>query len=1339
MLYHVPRTCWEKIDQESKDISAFREFDAYVLLGDPGSGKTELFKKEALNIDGLYLSARDFLTFNRRDDWQGRTLFIDGLDETRAGKADGRTPLDAIRGKLDQLGNPRFRLSCREADWLGSNDQGALEACSPNGKVNVLHLNSLSKKDVLLILTNDSRTDNADDFLDKADVFGLDALLYNPQTLDMLIAAVQGNDWPSTKLETYELASRKLAQESNSEHKSVSTRGLPNIDQLLDAAGVLYAIQLLANATEFNLDDDECDSKVCINTLEIVEILPCREVLKTRLFKSISERRLQSAHRSVAEYLGARFLDKRIREGLPLKRVLALMTGVDGGVVAALRGLMAWLCAHSIEARDHLIKIDPLGVVLYGDAQLFSKDTKIRLLFALKDEVKRSGYLRYDHRANHPFASLTTRDITDHLLNLLNDNTREKTEQIILGCIMDGLYSSASIPELKNSLIKIIRDDTYWEGVRVGAVEAYIRQYPNDIDTLLYIARDLKDNTIKDQNNRLIGLLLPKLFPKDIKANEVFDYLKRPIDPRNVSVDWFWNHTFINLVEEQDIPVLLDNLASKDAEFLRLTSVSDLFDIAGNLLLRGLKAYGSTITCDRLYGWLSIGLDNYSSSRLADKLLNEIRAWLEENPKCYLPTLLIGLSHVNDPEKVRAGIYDAVARLYGALPPETIGLWWLEQALIEKNQKIKDEYFSQAFWTLLSDRGHQGLSLKFFEDWVEKYPQFCKIYKEVSFCPIEDWRYKNVQSQKKWAAQHEEEKAARFKYFNDQLSAIEDGSAYPQVFHHLASAYFDHFSGTKGNTGSERLADFLFQDKNLIHAAKSGLRKIIYRTDLPQTSEIFKLATERREHFIRLPFLTCLSELYNETPSILDALNDDLASKALAFWYTYGAGNELPWVKPLSLSRTTLCAQITIEYVRTMLAAKVQNIYGLYQLAHDPKYEDIAKLTTISLLTSYPVRSIKEQLSNLEHLLKASISYSDRVILLQLVADKLALKSMDVAQRAYWIITGLILDPAKYEPTVRKYFKGNVIRINYLSSFLYDGLGSHTPSYSLQPSSISLIIELLAPRCSPQWPERSDGRVTNAMNEGDYVRGLVNRLAENPDDNCREVINHLQSLPNLTAWQDYLLSALETQKISHREALFEHPSVNQVAQTLNNLKPANVADLAALTIDYISILAKEFCTSNTDSYKRFWNVDGNNKLLNPRPENSCRDYLIERLKPHFSQLGIDVQPETHEANDKRADIRMSFSENGKKYSLPVEIKLDRSADLWRAIHEQLIPLYSRDPDTQGRGLFLVLWFGGESVPAPPSGKRPKSATELRDKLIESLTTQEQTFIDVFVLDVSAQS
>ncbi len=73
---------------------------------------------------------------------------------------------------------------------------------------------------------------------------------------------------------------------------------------------------------------------------------------------------------------------------------------------------------------------------------------------------------------------------------------------------------------------------------------------------------------------------------------------------------------------------------------------------------------------------------------------------------------------------------------------------------------------------------------------------------------------------------------------------------------------------------------------------------------------------------------------------------------------------------------------------------------------------------------------------------------------------------------------------------------------------------------------------------------------------------------------------------------------------------------------------------------------------------------------------------------------------------------MSFGgANG--FNVPVEIKKDTHPDLWRAIHEQLIPKYVRDPGADGHGIYLVFWFGGKGMKPPPTAKN--SATPPNSK------------------------
>jgi hypothetical protein len=306
------------------------------------------------------------------------------------------------------------------------------------------------------------------DFIEKAEQFGLSGLLGNPQTLDMLITAVKGGQqWPTSKQQVYEMASKQLATEFNDEHAQGQKQPI-TIPQLLEAAGFLCAIKIIANVTGFT-EIQSIEGRICLNDLDIPKGLQIHAALKTRLFNKTNADEFSYIHRSVAEYLAARFIANKIKEGLLFNRVLALTTGFDGGIVAALRGLTAWLSVLSPQARERLIEIDPMGIVVYGDVLLFPRQAKSQLFRALIRDSKATGILNRDWNTT-AFAALTTKDMTNELSEMLNSSSRSNGEQFLLYCLLKGLSCSESIPEIKASLLTIIRDSSYWEGIRSNAL-----------------------------------------------------------------------------------------------------------------------------------------------------------------------------------------------------------------------------------------------------------------------------------------------------------------------------------------------------------------------------------------------------------------------------------------------------------------------------------------------------------------------------------------------------------------------------------------------------------------------------------------------------------------------------------------------------------------------------------------------------------------------------------------------------------------------------------------------------------------------------------------------------
>ena len=101
--------------------------DPTVILGDPGLGKTVLTRWLGEQPGMKYVRAG---TFVRASDPAisivGVTcIVVDGLDEIAS--ATPGSAIDTVLNRLSAIGNPRFVLSCRAADWLGAADRVKIE------------------------------------------------------------------------------------------------------------------------------------------------------------------------------------------------------------------------------------------------------------------------------------------------------------------------------------------------------------------------------------------------------------------------------------------------------------------------------------------------------------------------------------------------------------------------------------------------------------------------------------------------------------------------------------------------------------------------------------------------------------------------------------------------------------------------------------------------------------------------------------------------------------------------------------------------------------------------------------------------------------------------------------------------------------------------------------------------------------------------------------------------------------------------------------------------------------------------------------------------------------
>ena len=1353
----LPRDEAQNQEKNPQPLEAFRSAAAYVLLGDPGSGKTTVFQTEcgALGENACLITARNFLTLdmNSHPEWRGKTLFIDGLDEIRAGAPDARTPFDEIRRRLDELDRPRFRLSCREADWLGDNDRRHLASVSQDSQVTVLRLNPLTVPDVIQILNAHLDNDHARKFIASARERGVDGLLTNPQSLRMLADVVaQGGGWPASRLETFEKACLGMVREHNDEHQAAkeSNRfsGHPSTpDQLLNAAGRLCAVQLLSGIAGYSLrhneanDDypalDQCDS-------DCPEML--RPALSTKLFKAESERRFSPVHRHIAEFLGARHLAQLVDNGLPARRVIGLITGGDGTVVTEMRGLSAWLAAQCPDARADLIERDPIGVGLYGDIRKFSLDEKRALLKVLNREASRLGSMG---RTAAAFGALATPDMEPVLWEILNNSNRNRDHQMFTNFVLRVLSQGTPLPGLSRVLLDIVRDDTRWPRINALALHAFIHCHKGQDKTskLKALLADIQSGSVFDPDNELLGTLLTQLYPRELPPSEVWDYIsaKGSAEPLG-SYHRFWGTGLLMTSSDEEIADLLDSL---NGNLSRLLAARERHMIMAfvpqRLLARGLKVRGDKIETKRLYDWLGVGSPEEISDDvwMSNESLHDIQAWLKQRPDIQKAVIMEGLDRCPESDEFRYHAFNVSKRLYGADRPSDFGLWCLKRAVATANTKprVAEHLLELAVQSDQKRSGNEGLSLELIKEQAGKNKTLKTSLARLLSPRFSLPEYLEEDRRSREFIEAFEEQRRKNEQWLDHVrskdAALRENRANPALLFQMAQEYFGRFYGSGDGEGPGAIKKLLRGEQSLIDAALQGLRGAIDRKDVPEVEELLDLRAKGQRHYFDLPFLAGLAEIERTAPQDSSKWEDDQIRKALAFYYCTPHANYRPkWYQRLLAARPEIVADVQVQFAASEFRSNRVGIHKFQELAHDPEHVQVARYASLSLLRAFPARCKHNHIGALDYLLWAALQHADRASLQEVIGKKLSRTSLTVVQRVHWLAAGILVSPAVHKDPLNDYVQGHEERIRHLAGFFWVKYSIWFPfndpkiPVDLKISIWELLIRLVGRYFGPD----TNGSVTPAMKASSLVHKLIQNLAVSPDRSASNALEALLADTALSRWRDVVSWARDVQRIIRRDAAYQHPDVDQVCRTLHNGDPANAADLAALVMDRLRELAVQIRTGNTDDWRQYWNEDSYGRPCSPKPENSCRDALLSDLQQRLPH-GVDAQPEGQYANDKRADIRVSC----RGFQVPVEVKKNDHRDLWRACKDQLIKQYTSNPATNGYGIYLVFWFGKDCTQPPPSGTRPDSPQELEERLKARLSEDEARKISVCVIDVSQES
>lgn len=1342
--YVAPRTCTvvgegqRQRTDGATPIARLGDSEAYVLIAEPGAGKTTAFRTEAEREGAAYLTVRDFRTFDDRPEWHGTTLFLDGLDEVRAGTEDGRTPLDDIRRKLDGLGRPRFRLSCRWADWLAANDKDGLEKVSPDGAVAVVRLDPLSERNVKEILAKNHGVKDADAFVAAARQRGVDRLLRNPQNLDLLAKSVARGKWPDSRRETFEEACRMLACEPNGEHRAAN-RAATDTGPLIEAAGRLCAVQLLSGGAGYTLPD-RTEPEADYPSVGQVDGNPRGHawgVLGTRLFEGVSEGRLAPAHRQLAEFVAARHLSGLLDGGLPLQRVLALLTGFDGDLMPTFGNLVSWLAVHHKPSRKRLSRFYASGLVYAGDRDTYSVDERREIVRNLRRESGWNPWCSRSTRKVPGIGAIVAPDLEGIFGQILSEPERAHEHQSYAMLLLQMLADGEPLPALTDALVGTARDPSWNEGVRCAALDvlvSYAGQGQFAFDALAGMAVEFHEGHVDDPQDELLGILLKSLYPGWLSPTEALRYLRAPkLVEVTGEYSGFWADHVPNVSTTEQRAELLDQIAAGFEEYRpfmvgEVGRYTRMGRLPVELLMQMFRERDAEMAPERLYEWLVVVSD--PGLGVPEWETTSISSYLSWNADALKDLIALAVQKCLESGQDCAAVIDR--RLFGARPFD-YAPWCLEMVLGARDERAASFYIGELLDMLEDGRGRRVPSVASARAALAGNGTLLKRFDDI----VRRRAGRVGGGDAETAGKRSAEELGKDARPEMALASVAYLCATPQALNRVAKVYLGNLEEFAGRTPRDRLGSLIGGSQDSVDLLIKALEETVEREDLPAGDDVVRLADSSRLDWVVLPFAAGLHSLEQAGRLTIDDLKESRIRLAVTMLYTLpqrlvdpaskeGTGTYRPeWFRALIRDDPGLVADLVRDIAARKLESGVQQAKELRELANADDHGKVAELAALRVLERFPRAETDASLVSLCWALHAALERCRWPEVGRVIEERTEREGVPGGERACWLAAGYLVAPGRYGDEIRA-LEYDDEGLTWLVTFLE--LAS-VPRSDVWRGLDAGDIEPLVVAVEAAYRKK-------VLTKGAYwfVADLINRFRGDTGESARAALAALETVPAAKPWLPAVGAAREQQARKRREDEYRHCEVKRVVETLAGGRPANAGDLAALVFDELEGLGRNIRDGSTSDWRQHWNVDRYKHPTTPRPEDACRDAILSDLKLRLGHLGIDLQPEGAYADDKRADIRASFS----GFNVPVEIKRSSHADLWTAVREQLIAKYARDPGAFGHGIYLVLWFGDTDIcpPTKREGWSPETADDVRRRLEESLSDEDQRLISICVMDVS---
>ena len=1303
-----------------------------VVLAEPGGGKSELFRHAAERAGAPLVTATKWLRTTRPEALieRGRPLFIDALDEASSLR-DG----DAVQGvlqKLDAAGSPPFVLSCRAADWEGRAATGIKQdyGFAPL----VCSLQPFSRAEAQSLLAQLCPEQDASALVSQLEEKGLATFYESPLTLQLVARVVQASGiLPGSRADLYQAAAGLLWVEHDLGRSGTPLSILDEVTAL-DAAGAICAALLMSggDAVATVGPAQAGDNAVSIHDfVKLPRAADARAVLGSKLFRLEEPGRLVPFHRTLAEYLGARWLALTV--GRRTRSRLLARLQPAGSVLARVRGLHAWLPHFDEDLGRDVIRCDPFGVVRYGDVEALSLSTARHLLGSLIALAKRDPQFRAGDWAGQSLGALMRSELADEIEALIGS---PDTNEHLRSLLIEGVRGTALARQLGVTLEAVARSPHRFYAERDDALEA-LEEWQGTGWRLATMELLRQQGT--EDATRLAAGMLRRLGPATAGVERTAAILAADIGltvcavprERNRAHMIRSHHRILAAVPDKEIASLLDLLADYAAmsfKHVGWQEQNDLADVIGCLAVRVLPTLPLS-QAPQVWAWLKPLGKAHQYSRDALKEVKAILAdrselrhavqrhvALELRPRTDLGTIIFAdLSRTPGLQPSA----DDVAALLAACPPaartdkRARADWRALTEMLRGPDGLPDELatIAQVF------AGEDGELLAHLETVGRPRPPRAPCERELKRAAEGKAR------EAKRAARFAERRAG----FDQHRAELRAGD--PSQIGDVAEAYCVQFRDLRDKTPLGRLETWLGPD--LAADALVGFEAVLHRDDLPDLAEVSASVVDGRAWYAGFAVLAGVMERLRRGDTLDDVPDHALLLANLHRGWCLNVDAENGEAVQRALDEAVAGTPDRFERwhrlrVEPQLTQARATVGGLYDVTHDMRFPEVAQRLLREWLLSNPDLHEDVRREMLDALLRAGDHGTVREVSSRRSDDD----SADPSMALFWHVVDWITGP---EPGLANSAEVPAISPEFLKSFSERlGLEGHRPTL---PRLSTARLEWLVDRFRSAWPlvSRFGGGVDRwSADAAELIRACISGLAAEPDGAATAALDRLATAPS-DSYTNALLHAAAGQRQLRSEIGFQPTSPADLRALLQDGAPSTVDELRALVLDELARAEAVLHGDDRDRMVQFWTDDGR-----PRDENRCRDRLADMLAPALERYGIHCIPERDMPQDKCADLAFVCG----TMQLPMEVKGQWHPKVWDAASDQLDRLYVRDWRSGDRGIYVVLWFGdipsasGRRLMPPPSGGPPTSPQEMETMLRERVPAARREALAIKVVDLT---